>query len=95
MPSQEAIQNLADGPSMFGACEKASPEELMLGPFAIVDHILLETCCGQKNNFHEANQVCAKFCLNWAQVCKQVFWELSEVANVINNKQGLEEEFTI
>ena len=68
MPSQEEIKNLADGSSMPGAREKASSEELFLNTIAVVD-LSLETCCGQKNSFHEAKHAYAKFRQNWAKVC--------------------------
>ena len=59
MPTAEDILNLANGSSMPGAREKASSDDIMTDPFAVIDHnISLETCCGQKNNFHEATRLC-------------------------------------
>ena len=95
MSSAEEILNLADGSSMPGAREKATPDEIMMDPFTVIGHILLETCCGQKNNFHEAKHICAWFRQNWARVCARAFWELSETANTIHNQQELEAEFEI
>jgi len=61
MPSKEEILSLADGSSLSGAREKASQEEIMRDKYAIIDHISLETCCGQKHNFHEAKHINTRF----------------------------------
>ncbi len=93
MPSQEEILGLADGSSLPGAREKASQDEIMSDKYAIVDHISLEICCGQKHNFNEARHINRRFRQGWARVCAEVFRELSEVVNAIHHQQGLGAEF--
>jgi len=65
----------------------------MRDKYAIIDHISLETCCGQKHHFHEAKHINTRFRQDWARVCAEVFRELSEVANAIHHQQELEAEF--
>lgn len=54
----------------------------MRDKYAIIDHISLETCCGQKYNFNEAKHMSARFRQGWARVCAEVFREITEIAKL-------------
>eukprot|EP00979_Chaetoceros_neogracilis_P009970 scaffold2341_cov294-Chaetoceros_neogracile.AAC.1 len=86
---------MASGISMPPSREKATPMQILEDKFAVVDHISMETCCGQDSNFYESKIVPASMKNNWGRTAAVVFRELSEVCNGIHHQHRLADEYEL